>query len=490
MDIEYLLTLVHNYSVEDKELIIRAYEFAKVCHKNVFRKSGEPYIIHPLSVACILAEMHADADTIAAGLLHDILEDCPQITKEYLASNFNPTIANLVDGVTKLKKIDFNNDKILTEEANIRKLIESSYSDIRVIIIKLADKLHNMRTEEYQPPHKQEEHSRETRDLFVPFARLTGAYKLMTELEDLSFFYLDPKGYQEMDDLINYVRNEYEEEKEQILIETAQMLNSNHVPYNIKTQIKSHYELHRKLLTYGSYQNIHDLYGINIILGTKEDCYSVRSELELMFKFLKDKRKDYIKRPKTNLYQALHTSIISPHGYNFQFQLSTAEMHKINSYGLTAYWDILKKQNKEEVAKRMQQTAMTFPVFSLISKLATDTKVSNQSYVDEIKNDVLKDKVYVSTPKGDIIELPSGATPVDFAYKIHSTIGNTITKAIVNGECVPLSYVLKSKDVVKIEYDPSLLDNPNFEDYTNLCTTAYAKRMIKEYHKSRQNKLG
>ncbi|MDE6141056.1 MAG: HD domain-containing protein [Bacilli bacterium] len=252
MTLEYLLELVHNYSTEDKELIIRAYEFAKVCHQGVLRKSGEPYIIHPLSVACILAEMHADADTIAAGLLHDVLEDCPQITREDLAHTFNPTIAKLVDGVTKFKKIEYNNDKALTVAANNQKLVQGLLQDIRVIIIKLADNLHNMRTEQFQPAHKQEEHARETMGLYVPFARLTGAYKLMVELEDLSFSYLNPQGYKEMDDLIKFVASEYETEKEQILIEVAQMLNSNKIPFNIKSQIKSHYELHRKLLTYGS----------------------------------------------------------------------------------------------------------------------------------------------------------------------------------------------------------------------------------------------
>lgn len=483
MDIEYLLRLVHNYSVEDKELIIRAYEFAKVCHEGVFRKSGEPYIIHPLSVACILAEMHADADTIAAGLLHDILEDCPQITKKDLARTFNPTIANLVNGVTKFKKMDYNNDKILTDEANTRKLIESLFMDIRVILIKLADNLHNMRTEQYQPEHKQIEHAHETKDLYVPFARLTGAYKLMLELEDLSFYYLDPKAYKEMDDLINYVKSEYEEEKGRILIQVAQMLNSNHISYNIKSQIKSHYELHRKLLTYGSYDNIHDLYGINVILDSIEDCYSVRAELELMFNYLKEKRKDYIKRPKTNLYQALHTSIISPSGYNFQFQLNTQDMYKINTYGITAYWSLFRGLSKDEIAHRMQQDSKKFPVFSIIKKLASDKNISNESYVSEIKNDVLKEKVYAHTPRGDVIELPVGSTPVDFAFKIHSKIGNTITGATVNGEEVPLSYELKNKDVVEVQYDLSLLDNPNRPDYSNLCKTAYAKRMIKKYSK-------
>lgn len=484
MDFEYLLELIHNYSVEDKDLIIRAYEFAKVCHKGVLRKSGEPYIIHPVAVACILAEMHADADTIASGLLHDILEDCPEITKDDLTRSFNSTIANLVDGVTKLKKIDFNNDKILTDAANTRKLIERSYMDIRVIIIKLADKLHNMRTEKFQPPKKQEEHSHETMDLFVPFARLTGAYKLMTELEDLSFSYLDPKGYQEMDDLIKFVTEEFKEEKEKILIEVAQMLNSNHISYNIKSQIKSHYELHRKLLTYGSYDNIHDLYGINITLDSEEDCYSVRTELELMFKYLREKRKDYIRRAKTNGYRALHTSIISPNGYKFQFQLNTPEMYKINAYGLTAYWSLLPGHKKEEVVKKMQQDTLSFPVFSVIKQLSSDKNITNESYVKEIKNDVLKDKVYVYTPKGDVVELPIGSTPVDLAYKIHTNIGNTITAAEVNGEFVPLDYELKNKDEVKIHHDPSVLNEPNRPDYSSFCKTSLAKRKIKEYHKN------
>lgn len=485
MNLEYLLGLVHNYSREDKELIIRAYEFAKVCHNGVFRKSGEPYIIHPLSVACILAEMNADADTIAAGLLHDVLEDCPNITKDDLSRSFNPTIAKLVDGVTKLRKVDFNNDKILTDAANTRKLVESMGNDIRVLIIKLADKLHNMRTEAFQSPSKQIEHSHETMDFFVPFARLTGAYKLMMELEDLSYFYLDPKGYQEMDKLIKFVAKEYEEEKEQLLIEVAQMLNSNNIPFDMRSQIKSHYELHRKLLTYGSYDSIHDLYGIQIILNNVEDCYRVKAELEGMFKYLKEKGKDYIKRPKANLYRSLHTSIISPSGYNFQFQVNTADMQKINAYGLTAYWNLLKDRNKDEIVKTMQNDFKRFPFFSLIEDLS-NKNVSTESYVKEINDEVLTEKIYVFTPEGDVIELPVGATPIDFAYKIHTDIGNTLIEAKVNGESVPLWQQLKNKDVVKIIYDLSLLTDPNRPDYSSMCKTEYAKRKIKEYKKRGQ----
>lgn len=483
MTLEYLLELIHNYSTEDKELIIRAYEFAKVCHQGVLRKSGEPYIIHPLSVACILAEMHADADTIAAGLLHDVLEDCPQITREDLAHTFNPTIAKLVNGVTKFKKIDFNNDKALTAAANTQKLVQGLWQDIRVIIIKLADNLHNMRTEQFQPPHKQLEHARETMSLYVPFARLTGAYKLMIELEDLSFSYLNPQGYKEMDDLIKFVTSEYETEKEQILIEVAQMLNSNKIPFNIKSQIKTHYELHRKLLTYGSYNNIHDLYGIRILLNNVENCYSVKAEIEMMFKYLKEKGKDYIKRPKTNRYRSLHTSIISPSGYNFQFQINTPDMQTINTYGLTAYWSLLNDQKRDIVAQVMQNDFKQFPCFSILKDMATSNK-SPESYVRELNNDVLIDKVYVYTPAEDVIELPIGSTPIDFAYKIHTNIGNTITGVEINGQREPLDYKLKNKDVVNIIYDLSLLDSKDRPDYTDMCKTEHAKRKIKEYRKS------
>lgn len=483
MTLEYLLELIHNYSTEDKELIIRAYEFAKVCHKGVLRKSGEPYIIHPLSVACILAEMHADADTIAAGLLHDVLEDCQQITKEDLARTFNPTIAQLVDGVTKMKKNHFNNDKVLTAAANTQKLVRGLGQDIRVIIIKLADNLHNMRTEQYQPPHKQIEHSRETMSLYAPFARLTGAYKLMSELEDLSFSYLDPEGYKEMDDLIKFVAKEYEEEKEQILIEVAQMLNSNNISYNIKSQIKTHYELHRKLLTYGSYDKIHDLYGIRILLDDVESCYSVKAELEMMFKYLEEKGKDYIKRPKTNRYRSLHTSIESPNGYNFQFQINTPEMQMINSYGLPAYWSLFSGQKKEVVAQVMQNDFKRFPCFSILKEMARANQ-SPESYVRELNNDVLIDKVYVYTPAEDVIELPIGSTPIDFAYKIHSDIGNTITGVLINGQSERLDYKLKNKDVVNILYDLSLLDAKDRPDYTDMCKIEQAKRKIKEHRKT------
>lgn len=484
MTLEYLLELVHNYSTEDKELIIRAYEFAKFCHKGVKRKSGDPYIIHPLSVACILAEMHADADTIAAGLLHDVLEDCPTISKEDLAQTFNPTIAKLVDGVSKMKKVDFNNDKVLTAAANTQKLVLGLWQDIRVIVIKIADNLHNMRTEQFQPPHKQIEHANETMGLYAPFARLTGAYKLMSELEDLSFSYLDPEGYKEMDDLIKFVEHEYEEEKEQLLIEVAQMLNSNHIPFNIKSQIKSHYELHRKILTYGSYDNIHDLYGIRILLDNVENCYTVKAELEMMYKYLKEKGKDYIKRPKTNRYRSLHTSIISPNGYNFQFQINTEQMQAINNYGLTAYWNLLSDQNRDVVAQVMQNDFRHFPCFSILKDMASANRTP-ESYVRELNNDVLVEKVYVYTPNEDVIELPIGSTPIDFAYKIHTDIGNSITGVEVNGQKERLDYKLKNKDVVNILYDPTLLTSPDeCPDYSSMCKTEHAKRKIKEFHHS------
>ena len=472
---------IKDYSSEDKQLIIRAYEFASVVHRGVKRKSGEDYIIHPLSVACILAEMHADADTIAAGLLHDTIEDGVGITREKIAGIFNPTIAMLVDGVTKMKKMQFNNDKKMTDDANTRKIVESIIIDVRIFIIKLADRLHNMRTLEFHKPEKQIEHAIETRELFIPFAYLIGAYNIKAELEDICFKYLEPDEYKRIEDYIKYITSAYRSTLDEVVCTISQVLNTNQVPFNIKVRIKNLYGMYQKLKQYGTIEDIHDLVAIKILLSDEESCYWVNKQLENMYEVLEEKSKDYIKIPKTNLYSALHTSIISPSGYKLQFQIKTLQMHKINAYGLTAYWNLLKNQRRLTPAQKMQDEVRKLQFFSVIKELV-DLEVSNDKFNEEIKDDLLSKKIYVSTPKGDVIELPCGSTPIDFAYKIHTDIGNTIVSAVVNDEVVRLNYQLQNKDVVNI------ISNKHFigpkEDYLSYCKTKQAKRKIKELKKT------
>ena len=480
MELENLLILVKDYSVEDKALIIRAFEFASRVHAGVKRKSGEDYIKHPLSVACILAEMHADADTIAAGLLHDTIEDGENITKEIISEVFNPTIGMLVDGVTKMKKIEFNNNKFLTDEANTRKIIESITQDIRIFIIKLADRLHNMRTLEFHKPAKQVENAVETMELFIPFANLIGEYFLQLELEDLAFKYINPEEYFDKSKLKIDLMKEYRPSVDEMLCTISQHFNSNDMNFNVRVAFKNIYGLHKRLKTFKSTDNIHDFVTIKLLVEDLDKCYLFKEELEKIYPIIPERSKDYIKHPKTNMYQAIHLSTKDRHGRLIQIQVMTPEMYKINQYGLTAYWKLLK--NKQITpAEAMQNDIKKFQFFALLHEL-TQLNPSNATFNREIKEDILSDQVYVYTPKGEAIELPAGSTPIDFAYKIHTDLGNSYIYAVVNGEYVTPDYKLKSDDVIEVFSDAQLI-GPR-RDYSKMCRAIRTKRKIREFKRS------
>lgn len=481
MGIETLFTLIKDYSVSDKILILRAYEFAAYVHKGVKRKSGESYITHPLSVACILAEMHADADTIAAGLLHDTIEDGENITKELIEETFNPTIALLVDGVTKMKKIEFNNNKKKTDAANTRKIIEGITQDVRIFVIKLADRLHNMRTLEFHKREKQIEISLETMELFVPFANLIGEYSLQLELEDLAFKYCDPANYEKISNMKEKAELDYREDINEILCCIAQQLNSNDISFGVRVKFKNKFGIFKRLKAKKPLNDIHDLVSIKILVDNIEDCYRVKHMIEKMYPTSKEFEKDYILHPKTNLYQALHCVISTLDRKRIQVQIATPEMYKINQYGLTAYWKLLKDTQLVNPAEEMNQDLKKFQFFELLQELST-LNISNDLYYKEIKEDLLAQRIYVFTPKGDIIELPEGATPVDFAYKIHSDIGDTLTACKINGVESPLDTKLKSEDVVEVKCDFNLV-GPRM-DYLDMCKAASTKRKIKEFRRN------
>ena len=481
MGLENLFTLIKNYSTEDKILIIRAYEYAAIVHKNVKRKSGEPYITHPLSVACILAEMHADADTIAAGLLHDTIEDGENITKELIEESFNPTIAKLVDGVTKMKKIEFNNNKQKTDDANTRKIIESITQDIRIFVIKLADRLHNMRTLKYHKREKQIEISLETLELFIPFANLIGEYSIQLELEDLTFKYTEPRNYEKTKVLKENIENEYREELNKTLCEIAQQLNSNDISFGVRVKFKNLLGIHSCIKKRMEPTDIHDLVSIKILVDNIEECYRVRNAIKGMYKTVESKEKDYITHPKTNLYQALHVVLDIGDNKKIQVQIATPEMYKINQYGLTAYWKLLNNMHHVEAANEMNEDLKKFQFFELLQELST-LNISNDLYNKEVREDLLRERIYVYTPKMEIIELPKGATPVDFAYKIHSDIGDTLISCTINGKEVPLNTKLKSEDVVEVRCDFKLI-GPRV-DYSEMCKSASTKRKIKEFQRN------
>lgn len=480
MRLENLLTLIKDYSTEDKMLIIKAYEFANHVHGGVIRKSGEAYITHPLSVACILAEMHADADTISAGLLHDTIEDGENITKELIEEFFNPTIALLVDGVTKMKKIEFNNDKKETDEANTRKIIEGITQDVRIFVVKLADRLHNMRTLKYHKRQKQIEIALETMEIFVPFANLIGEYAIQSELEDLSFKYCDPTNYEKVYKMKSELEASYRDDLDEILCLIAQQLNSNNISFGVRVKFKNIYGIHKRLKS-SNPSDIHDLVSIKLLVDDINVCYKIRDELKKMFKTIKIREKDYVKHPKTNLYSALHIVVNTPSNKQVQIQIATPEMYKINQYGVTAYWKILGKMHLINPAEEMNHDIRKFQFFELLQELST-LNISNDLYNKEIKEDLLNERIYVYTPKKDIIELPEGATPVDFAYKIHTDIGDTLIACKVNGKEVPLDTPLNNEDTVEVECDFNLV-GPRV-DYTNMCKAASTKRKIKEFRKN------
>lgn len=475
MGLEELLSLISNYSSKDKELIIASFEFASRAHAGGVRKSGEPYIIHPLNVAIILAKMHADADTISAGLLHDCIEDVRGITAEVITEQFNSTVAYLVEGVTKIDKITVGNDKKFAEIASNKKLIEFMLKDIRILIIKLADRLHNMRTLQFHNYEKQIEIAMETIDTYVPFAEFIGAYDIKLELEDLAFNYLNHKKYIAMVKLERELLKAKRNALDEVLCSISQLLNSRDASYDVKLQVKNYYGLYERLKTYKEPQNVHDLFQIKFLLDEVYECYTLRDNIKKLYVPIKSKIKDYIISPKTNMYRALHVSSCINNTDIVQFQITTLSLDEINSYGLTAIW---KQRQLTNPAEQMNHDFKELPIYKIISEIV-DSSDDVNTFDQEIKNNVLGRKIYVKTPKGDTLELPEGSTPIDFAYYIHTYVGDHFVLAKVNGEYVAPNYKLKNKDTVQIITTPNR--EANFEQLNTWCTTAHAKRSIKNF---------
>ena len=475
MTIDNLLEVVKNYNPEEVDIITKAYEYAFELHKGQYRQSGEPYIIHPLSVAYILAEMHADRDTVCAGLLHDTIEDT-NITKEDIADVFNKNIANLVDGVTKLSKMNFSS-KEDQNLANTRKIITGITSDVRIIIIKLADRLHNMRTLEYKSNFKQKENALETMEIFVPLAYYIGAYRIKSELEDLSLKYLKPDMYKQLEERKQKLELDSKECLDEMLTKIKRILDDKSIPNEIKVRTKNIYGIYKRLNEGNRLSDIHDLFSLKIMVDEIENCYKALYLIHSLYHPINDKFKDYISNPKTNMYSSLHTTVFGPGDRLVQTQIRTFDMDKIASFGLTTYWDINKGEARNVMQDDLKHKYQFFKSLTEINTMFGD----NQEFVSQIKSELFSDKVYVYTTKGEIIELPKGSTPIDFAYKIHTDIGNTMVAAIVNDEYVPINYELHNKDRVRIITD-ELSFGPR-EDWTDIAKTSYAKRKIREFNK-------
>ena len=470
-----LLDKFEEYNPEEVEIVKKAYEYADALHKGQMRQSGEPYIIHPLNVAYILAEMHADKDTICAGLLHDTLEDT-NITKEDIAHDFNQNIANLVDGVTKLAKMNFSS-KQDQNYANTRKIITGITEDVRIIIIKLADRLHNMRTLSFKSEFKQKENSMETMEIFVPLAYYIGAYRIKSELEDLSLKYLYPDKYKRIEDIKLRVEDDSKHCLSEMLTTINSILINQNISHDIKVRTKNVYGIYKRLEQGHKISNIHDLLSLKIMVDSIAKCYLTLGFIHSKYHPINDKFKDYIYNPKTNMYQSLHTTVFGEDDRLVQTQIRTFDMDKVASFGLTAYWDIQKGNARDVMQEDLKQKYQFFKSLVEINRVFGD----NQEFVHQVKSELFSDKIYVYTTKGDIVELPKGATAIDFAYKIHSDLGNTMVSAVVNDKVVDPEHELKTKDRVRIITD--VLSYGPREEWLDKVQTTKAKRKIKEFRK-------
>ena len=473
IELQDLIKKVAEYNLEGVEIVKKAYEYANNLHNGQVRQSGEPYITHPLNVAYILADMHADIDTVCAGLLHDTLEDT-NITKRDIVHDFNKDVANLVDGVTKISKMNFSS-KQDQNMANTRKIITSITEDVRIIIIKLADRLHNMRTLEFKSEFKQKENSLETMEIFVPLAYYIGAYRIKSELEDLSLRYLKPDMYKKIEEKKNRLEEENNKCLQEMLFKIQTLLNDKNIPNEIKVRTKNIYGIYKRLSEGQRLSDIHDLFALKIMVDEVANCYYTLGIIHQEYHPINDKFKDYICNPKTNMYRSLHSTLFGPADITVQTQIRTFDMDKVASFGLTAYWDIKKGNARDIMQEDLREKFQFFKSLMEINSIFGD----NQEFVNQVKLELFSDRIYVYTTKGEIIELPKGATPIDFAYKLGADIGNIMVGVFVNDEYVPIDYILNNKDRVRIITD-ELSFGPR-EEWVKKAHTSYAKKLILEF---------
>lgn len=465
----------YNNNEEDIKLINKAYDYAYKKHFGVKRISGEPYITHPLNVAMILTDINADADCLAAALLHDTVEDTDS-TKEEITSLFGETVALLVDGVTKINRLHFQTSSEQMA-ANQRKILVGLSEDVRVIIIKLADRLHNMRTLYVMPEEKQKKKARETLEILTPVADRLGINKIKSELEDLCLRYLKPDVYFDIVEKLNAAKTEMDEDVKDMLKEVSKLLTEHNIKHEIYGRSKSIYSIYKKLNKGKRFNDIYDILALRVLLDTEQECYLALGLIHSKYKPVPNRFKDYVAMPKTNLYQSLHTTVFGVEGKLFEIQIRTYEMHKIAEYGIASHWSYKLHGSVNTVRDSMEAKLQIFRSIIELNEAAD----SSEEFINSIKQDVLTtDSIYVYTPKGDVIELPLGATPVDFAYKVHSEVGNTLVGAIVNSNIVTLDYKLKTGDIIKVNTNKASR-GPN-KDWLNFCVTSQAKNKIKSYY--------
>ena len=473
-EIDELLSIIKEYNEEETERVVKAYKFAKMAHDGQFRVSGEPYIIHPVNVVINLARFHADGATLVAGMLHDVVEDT-KYTLDDIKKTFGNEVSELVDGVTLINNIHFSSLDA-AKDANIRRIITSLNKDVRIIIIKLCDRLHNLKTLDSMSYEKQQRCCIETLSIYVPLAYFIGAFRLKCELEDICLSYLKPDIYKSLVKKREEIKKEYVK----CIRETEEMISNilieNNISFNIRTRIINVYNIYRKMNKGYKINEIHDLVNIKLIVTNEDDCYKVLGLVHKCFPPINNKFKDYIAVPKTNMYRSLHTTIFGKNDKIIQIQIKTYQMDNINTYGLASYWNMY----HELGAKKMQEELLNNYQFLNSINSLDDELTSDRSFIEKIKNEIFSNNIYVYTPKGNIVELPSESTPIDYAYKINTNMGNHLFKCFVNGEEVPFNYTLKNKDrVVLIVREKS---HP-YKKWISIAKTTYAKKKIKDYFK-------
>ena len=466
--LESLLNKMKEYTDSDLSMVEKAYNLAKQCHNGQYRDSGEEYITHPLNVAYILATMHLDIDTICAALLHDVVEDTP-CRIEDIEKEFNETIGLLVDGVTKISNISFSSPRE-KNIANTKKILSSVMIDIRIVIIKIADRLHNMRTIEVKPQEKRLKKAYETMDIFVPLAYSLGQYELKNELEDLSFKYLKPEDYKRTLELYQMIDVESRDSLNTMLWTIKSLLTQEGINNKIKMRIKHIYGIYTMLSSGLKISDIHDLLNLKILLDSVDECYLTLGRVHKIYHPVNDKFKDFICNPKTNYYQSLHTTVFAPDNRLVQVQIRTKDMESIANYGLPVLWDIDKDHSRESMQEKFKKKYQFYSDLKEINGYYSD----NEEFVEEVKKELFADKIYVYTPEGDVVELPKGATVVDFAYKLGNYFGDKMSGALINDQPAGINTKLKNNDRVRIILNDSL--TPNANENVETVTTKARKR--------------